>query len=124
MPPQSEPERKPRTTQEYEDYARKALQRGMNDRNIAKHLVKAGVNHSEAERIARKIWKENTGVRRENALILFATGAFFLAIFLIFQILPVIRGEGLPEPSVVYVLLLPASWYFYKAFRAYRDTLL
>jgi hypothetical protein len=118
------PDPKLRTTEEYEEYARKALQRGMNDKRIAEHLVKAGVDRPEANRIARKIWKENTGTRRENAIILLGTATFFLSVFLIFQLLPVIRGEGWPEPSVIYILLVPAGWFFYKAFQAYRETLL
>lgn len=108
----------------YAEFAHKALQRGMNQRSIADQLVKAGLNRADANRIALQIWKENPAIRRENAMILFGTAALFLAVFLIFQLVPLVRGEGLPEPSVVYVLLLPAAWFLYKAIRAYRDTLL
>jgi hypothetical protein len=63
-------------------------------------------------------------MRRENAMILFGASTLFLAIFLIFQVVPLVRGEGLPEPSVVYVLLIPAGWFLYKAIHAYRETFL
>lgn len=96
------------------------LERGMQKKEIIRHLADMGMSRFEARKLAEQVWAENAEARRTNAYILLGASAVFGLPGILLLILNMMDFGTFSLLTPSYLLIFVGAWLLYKGVQAYR----